>query len=114
MPTASDQRSVPPVSACAFAAQAAGAAQAAREPGWQNDRPEPGRALVATTTSGQAVATSARLRPSAVFLAHLIAVAQQAPQTRQRRRAEPDVAKAVYAEACAPPARTGGALCRSL
>jgi hypothetical protein len=54
------------------------------------------------------------LRPSAVFLAHLIAVAQQAPQTRQRRRAEPDVAKAVYAEACAPPARTGGALCRSL
>ena len=108
MPTASDQRSAPPVSACAFAAQAAAAS------GSQSGRPEPGRALVTTTTCGQAVTTSARSRPSAVFLAHLIAVAQQAPQTRQRRRAEPDEANAVYAEACAPFARTGRALCRSL
>jgi hypothetical protein len=105
MPTASDQRSLQPDSACPFAAQSAVG---------QNGRPEPGRALVPTTTCGQAASTSAKSRPSAMFLAHLIAVAQQAPQTRQRRRAEPDVANAVYAEACAPSARTGGALCRSL
>jgi hypothetical protein len=100
MPTASDQRFARPASACAFAAQ--------------SGRPEPGRALVTITTRDQAVTTSARSRPSAVFLAHLIAVAQQAPQTRQRRRAEPDEANAVYVEACAPSARTGGAFCRSL
>jgi hypothetical protein len=110
MPTASDQRSLQPDSACPFAAQSAVG---------QHGRPEPGRALVPTTTCGQAATTSAksrpsRSRPSAMFLAHLIAVAQQAPQTRQRRRAEPDVANAVYAEACAPSARTGRALCRSL
>lgn len=34
--------------------------------------------------------------PAANFLAHLIATAQQAPQTRARRRAEPDVALASY------------------
>jgi hypothetical protein len=38
-------------------------------------------------------------RPSATFLAHLIATAQQAPQTRQRRRAEPDSACAHYTAA---------------
>jgi hypothetical protein len=31
-----------------------------------------------------------------VFLAHLIATAQQAPQTRTRRRAEPADARATY------------------
>lgn len=40
-----------------------------------------------------------RPRPSAVFLAHLIATAQQAPQTRARRRAEPKDASAHYASA---------------
>lgn len=35
-------------------------------------------------------------RPSAVFLAHLIASAQQVPQTRARRRAEPADAMAAY------------------
>jgi hypothetical protein len=108
MSTPSDQRSSPFVSACAFAAQAAAM------PGAQSSRSEPGRALVAITACGQAATTSARSRPSAVFLAHLIAVAQKAPQTRQRRRAEPDEANAVYADACAPSARTGHALCRSL
>ena len=35
-------------------------------------------------------------RPSATFLAHLIAVASHAPQTRERRRAEPHEAIAAY------------------
>jgi hypothetical protein len=38
-------------------------------------------------------------RPGAAFLAHLIATAQQAPQTRARRRAEPADALAHYAGA---------------
>ena len=36
-------------------------------------------------------------RPAATFLAHLIATEAQMPQTRVRRRAEPDVAAATYA-----------------
>ena len=36
------------------------------------------------------------LPPSAPFLAQLIATAQQAPQTRARRRAEPAHATAIY------------------
>ena len=34
--------------------------------------------------------------PSAPFVAHLLATRMQAPQTRARRRAEPDEAIAVY------------------
>jgi hypothetical protein len=46
-------------------------------------------------------------RPLASFLAHLIATREQAPQTRERRRAEPEHAVATYAAAAAlaaPPA----------
>jgi len=35
-------------------------------------------------------------RPAAPFVAHLIATRMQAPQTRERRRAEPEEAIAVY------------------
>jgi hypothetical protein len=35
-------------------------------------------------------------RPSAQFVAHLIATRMQVPQTRERRRAEPEEAIAVY------------------
>lgn len=35
-------------------------------------------------------------RPLAAFLAHLIATQTQAPQTRVRRRAEPEEAEAAY------------------
>ena len=43
--------------------------------------------------------TLARLqrRPSAAFLAHLIATTRNLPQTRERRRAEPDTAIGAYA-----------------
>ncbi|MBI1201782.1 MAG: hypothetical protein GC182_04640 [Rhodopseudomonas sp.] len=47
------------------------------------------------------IASTATPEPRAVarqanFLAHLIATKDQAPQTRARRRAEPDVAIAAY------------------
>jgi hypothetical protein len=53
-------------------------------------------------------------RPSAVFLAHLIAIAERAPQTRQRRRAEAGEASALYAGSVARPTFIGRALRRSL
>jgi hypothetical protein len=42
-----------------------------------------------------------------MFLAHLIATAQHAPQTRERRRAEPEAANAAYATATARNAAAG-------
>jgi len=53
-------------------------------------------------------------RPRADFLAQLIAVKVQAPQTRLRRRAEPDEAIAAYGAQNQAPASAGGALRRSL
>ena len=53
-------------------------------------------------------------RPDAGFLAHLIAIAQQAPQTRTRRRAEPTDAVVLYAAATAPRCGTGRLLSRSI
>jgi hypothetical protein len=52
-------------------------------------------------------------RPCAVFLAHVIATAQQAPQTRARRRAEPDHATTVYG-AAASARRDGSTFHRSM
>jgi hypothetical protein len=49
-----------------------------------------------------------RARPSAPFLAHLVAAAQGAPQTRARRRATADHAAALYGAAAArsaPPSK---------
>jgi hypothetical protein len=64
-------------------------------------RREPGRSLVVLDRDAcDAQRPGHCLRPTAAFLAHLIATAQKAPQTRQRRRAEPQDAAALYA-ACA-------------
>lgn len=52
--------------------------------------------------------------PCAPFLAHLIAMARQAPQTRLRRRAEPGEAIAAYAALGQWPIPSGRALSRSL
>jgi hypothetical protein len=71
-----------------------------------------GRALV-LVGSGNA-AGPAGARPSAVFLAQLIATAQRAPQTRRRRRAEPRDVSKVYTAASAPVTRMGQAFCRAL
>jgi hypothetical protein len=55
------------------------------------------------------------VRPTAPFLMHLIATAQGAPQTRVRRRADPDQAIATYAAAMQKPTstRTGRGFARS-
>jgi hypothetical protein len=55
-------------------------------------------ALVPIQTAEEAGAHSGAMqRPTATFLAHLIAVKEHAPQTRERRRAEPHEAVAAYA-----------------
>jgi len=54
-------------------------------------------ALIAIEAPGRHDRLSQATRhPSAAFVAHLIATRMQAPQTRERRRAEPDEAIAVY------------------
>src|SRR5690348_15843553 len=52
--------------------------------------------------------TPLRTRPQAAFLAHLLATRDKLPQTRERRRAEPEQAVAVYAAADADPAAPSG------
>jgi hypothetical protein len=56
-----------------------------------------GRSLVVLAPSRDAIGHQRCSRPSAEFLAHLIATAQQVPQTRARRRAGPEAATALYA-----------------
>jgi hypothetical protein len=58
--------------------------------------PAAGRALVPTTALRANQTGGARRPVTAAFLAQLIATAQQAPQTRSRRRTDPDHACAVY------------------
>jgi hypothetical protein len=90
-------------------------AQSDAQVGTPADLPQPGRALVVVGSGGGTAAVDpAGSRPSAVFLAQLIATAQQAPQTRRRRRAEPNEASSIYAAVSAPAARIGRAICRSM
>jgi hypothetical protein len=56
----------------------------------------------------------ASARANAAFVAHLIATAAQAPQTRARRRAEPDAASAAYRALGQWPSNAGDVLSRSL
>lgn len=53
-------------------------------------------------------------RAKADFVAHLIATAVQAPQTRARRRAEPQEALAAYRSLGQWPTEPGRAISRSL
>jgi hypothetical protein len=54
-------------------------------------------ALVAVEAPRQAERSPHSMgRPSAPFVAHLLATRMQAPQTRARRRAEPEAAIAIY------------------
>ena len=72
-------------------------------------------ALVPMAPSRQAEPNSGAIsRPCAPFLAHLIATAHKAPQTRMRRRAEPGEAIASYAALGQWPMPSGRALSRSL
>jgi hypothetical protein len=52
--------------------------------------------------------TPLRTRPQATYLAHLIATKDKLPQTRERRRADPQDAIAAYAAAGAAPAAPAG------
>ncbi len=61
------------------------------------------RALVPLHPQARRKAAPAAGRPCSAFLAQLIATVAQAPQTRERRRAEPNEAVSCYA--CAQDAR---------
>ena len=68
-------------------------------------------ALVSIARTEPAVAAP---RANADFVAHLIATSAQAPQTRVRRRAEPEVAVAAYGALGHWPTPAGQKLSRSL
>ena len=97
------RRSEPTAPACARSAHSEAAAAG----------PPSGRALVSLQPISSTGIDLAAQRPSAAFLAQLIATAQHAPQTRQRRRAEPDEVNAVYAAVAAPAAWLGRTLYRA-
>jgi len=64
------------------------------------------RALIAVEPTTQSERTPGATRhPAAGFLAQLIATRMQAPQTRARRRAEPEEAMAVYRSMTKPVSR---------
>ena len=76
-------------------------------------------ALVPLAQTEQAAAqTAAHVRPAsranADFVAHLIATSAQAPQTRARRRGNPEEAIAAYDALGHWPTPAGGKLSRSL
>jgi hypothetical protein len=75
------------------------------------------KALVSLAPTGQhgpAPAPHRCSRPNAGFIAHLIAMKDQAPQTRARRRVEPIEALAAYGAVGHWPIQSGRALSRSL
>jgi len=72
-------------------------------------------ALVPVAPVGRERATAmAQPRANADFIAHLIATAAHMPQTRERRRAEPADALAVYQTLGQWPSETGRTLSKSL
>jgi hypothetical protein len=74
-----------------------------------------GTALVPITAmEWRSPATRLHSRPSVDFLAQLIAASGRAPQTRQRRRAEPQEAIAAYRAVDEQVTLSGGTLSRSL
>ena len=64
------------------------------------EQPAPGQALIAVTPVAEAHEAPSIYR-QAPFLAQLLAMRDQHPQTRARRRAEPNVAIAAYRNAAA-------------
>jgi hypothetical protein len=75
------------------------------------------RALVRITPvppqSGASLRPAAGGRAAAPFLAHLIATVQDAPQTRERRRADPNWATTTYAAMMQVPVSAGQAVRQS-
>jgi hypothetical protein len=58
------------------------------------------RALIPLSPVRHSERTQTVVRQPANFLAHLIATEQAIPQTRERRRVDPQIAAATYAAAC--------------
>jgi len=68
--------------------------------------PVESRSVIAVAPAAPSERAAIHMRyPSAPFLAHLIATDMRAPQTRARRRAEPQDAVTAYAAEAVPPAR---------
>jgi hypothetical protein len=81
----------------------------------ETGEPSPRRDLVPVRPVEAAPPHFAQPRPQAAFLAHLLAVAQRAPQTQEKRRADPQEAIDRYAAAGkAAPARPGLSLKRAV
>jgi hypothetical protein len=79
---------------------------AARRNGTQETAPIEARAVIAVAPPARSERTIIHTRyPAAPFLAHLIATHMQAPQTRERRRVEPETAAAAYGAQAVAPAR---------
>jgi hypothetical protein len=70
-------------------------------------RTESSRALIPLEPTASSD-TPLRARPQAAYLAHLIATKDKLPQTRERRRAEPQDVIAAYAAANAAPTAPAG------
>jgi hypothetical protein len=81
-----------------------------REPA--DEAAAPSRALVRVAISPASPVSfrPADRRPAAPFLAHLIATDQGAPQTRERRRADPNWAITAYAATMRVPESVGRAV----
>ena len=81
----------------------------------EGDRWEPAqaecRALV-VTDAGASHDRFALTHPSAAFLTQLLAIKADLPQTRERRREEPDVAAHVYEAGMTSPAPNAGSTLR--
>lgn len=73
------------------------------------------RALIPLSPAQSSSHAQAVVRQPVNFLAHLIATEQALPQTRERRRVEPNIAAAIYVAAREPSlAGVGHALSRAL
>jgi hypothetical protein len=78
----------------------------ARRPETHETAPAEARAVIAVAppAHSERIVTHTRY-PAAPFLAHLIATHMHVPQTRERRRAEPQDAVAAYAADAVAPVR---------
>jgi len=63
------------------------------------DQPAAARELVTRETVLRAPTPRSTARPDAAFVTHLIAMAEQVPQTRSLRRDTPATARATYGDA---------------
>jgi hypothetical protein len=97
--------------ACGLRLPACGAVSV---PFWYKRRQVSTALVPITPTDREAPAAYGNNRPSADFLAQLIAISEKTPQTRMRRRAEPQEVIAAYRARGRSAVPSGRALSRSL